>query len=274
MTEIQKIIKAFAIFLAIFIIVSIVSSLMLVFGLFTDLHIGKHQKNRNFSEIYHNIQNIDVDLTKSNIRIQEGTVWKVEASGIDQGFSVQKKGTTLEIEEKEKWFFGHRQRGEITVYVPKGEMGDLKIDGGVGEIELTGITAKQLDIDCGVGYLKITDSKFLATAIDSGVGKTEISSSTLNHLDIDGGVGKIDIEAYITGVSKIECGVGEISILLLGEEKDYTIFAEKGLGSTTINGQQYSNQTVYGSGHHKIEVEGGIGKLELNFKQKTLLESN
>ena len=248
MTEIQKIIKAFAIFLAIFIIVSIAGSFMLVLGLFTDLHIGERQKSRNFSEIYQNIQNVDVDLTKSNIRIQEGTVWKVEANGIDQGFSVQKKGNTLEIEEKKKWLFGHHQKGEITIYVPRGEMGDL-------------------DIDCGVGYLKILNSKFLTTAIDSGVGKTEIRSSVLNHLDIDGGVGKIDIEAYITGVNKIECGVGEISIMLLGEEKDYTIFAEKGLGNVTINGQQYSNQTVYGSGSHKIEVEGGIGKLELNFKK-------
>ncbi len=267
MTEIQKIIKAFAIFLAIFIIVSIAGSFMLVLGLFTDLHIGERQKSRNFSEIYQNIQNVDVDLTKSNIRIQEGTVWKVEANGIDQGFSVQKKGNTLEIEEKKKWLFGHHQKGEITIYVPRGEMGDLDIDGGIGEIELDGIMANQLDIDCGVGYLKILNSKFLTTAIDSGVGKTEIRSSVLNHLDIDGGVGKIDIEAYITGVNKIECGVGEISIMLLGEEKDYTIFAEKGLGNVTINGQQYSNQTVYGSGSHKIEVEGGIGKLELNFKK-------
>lgn len=281
MTGIQKIIKLGAIGLAIFIIVNIVSALFLFLSFFTNVNFIKSDSNSyntNFSETYQNINNLELDLITSNVKLKKGTTWKVEATKVDKNFKVIKENNTLKIKEKNNWFAKILNRskeiGEIIIYVPEGIMNDLDIDGGVGKFEIEQIKATELDIDSGVGYIKIKDSKFSKTKIDGGVGQIIITSSILNDLDIDGGVGEIDIEAYITGNSKIECGIGNIKLDLLGKEKDYQIYAEKGLGSIKINGETYSDKKTNELGINHIKLIGGAGEIKVNYNENINWKQN
>lgn len=274
MTAIQKTIKLMAIGLAIFIIMSIVSTILFVLSIFINIDISTNQQEKqsiNISEVYQDINNVEVDLINSNIKIKEGSTWKVEATKVSKNFSVKKENDTLKIKEKENWFNKilnkQNKDGEIIIYVPQGIINDLDIDGGIGKVEIEDVTATELDIDSGVGYIEIENSKFYKTSIDGGFGKIYITSSTLNNLDIDGGVGEIDIEAYITGSSKIECGVGEVDLNLLGNENDYSIFAEKGIGNIQINNKPYSNQSIYNKGVNRIELVGGVGNMRVSFNE-------
>lgn len=274
MTGIQKVIKFFAVFLAGFIIVNIIGSLLFAISIVTNITGGYSKSTKTFSKTYQNIQNLEIDLSTSNLTIKEGEKWEVKANKVSKMFTINNDSNTLKIKEKKVWPFNNLKSGEVTIYIPKTELNKLDIEGGVGKVEIKNIIAKDLDLQTGVGYLKIDDSIFYNTNIESGVGKTTITSSTLNNLEMEGGVGSTDIEAHITGMSKIECGVGEINLSLLGQKEDYTIVAEKGLGEIKIENQKQKNKMVYGTGQNRIKLEGGVGSIDLKFVSNTFLENN
>lgn len=268
MNRIQKIIKLIAICLAIIIIANIFSTLFYGLSLITDIDLNKENKDKiTFKETYEEIERIEVDAVSSNIIIRIGDSFKVETQNIKNNFSSNKKRKTLEIEESTGLFNKNKGNGKIIIEIPEEiELEELKIDTGAGKFEITDITAKEFEMNHGAGLLNITNSNFKESDIDGGAGEINILSSTLNNLELDAGIGKINLEAEITGNSKIECGVGEININLLGEKNNYSISTEKGIGTIKINGENQSNSTIYGIGNNKLELEGGIGNINVNFK--------
>ena len=157
--------------------------------------------------------------------------------------------------------------GEIVLYVPQNEnLRELNIETGAGKITIDGISSEKVEIDHGAGVLEISNSSFQNANIDGGAGKIAIHSSVLNNLNLDTGVRRVDIEAEITGRSEINSGIGEVNINILVNEEEYEIIAEKGLGNLKVkNQEQTANVYRYGSGNNVIEVEGGIGNININF---------
>ncbi len=269
MTGIQKGIKIFAICLASFIIINVIGAILFALGIVANITGDSNKSRKNFTRSYQNIRKLEIDVESANIVIKEGTTWKVEAEKVNQSFTSVKDDETLKIKEKNKWLFRKNQLGDIIIYVPKGILEKLELDGGVGKIEIEDIATKVAEIKQGVGYLKIDRSTFYNTDIETGMGETEITSSSLSNLKMKGGVGSINIEANINGISKIECGVGEIKVSLLGKKEDYTIKAEKGIGSINVDHQEQKNEMIYGTGNHKIELVGGVGSIDLEFASST-----
>ena len=266
----KKTIKIAAICLGIFIIVNIFTACFYGLSFLTDLDMDfkSEEKTKDFEEVYQNIQEIDIDAIASNITIESGNEFRVEANNVGQSFSSKVKNKTLKIEEKGNFLSKNNWKGEITITVPKGiVLEDLSIDTGAGKFKINDIQANKFDIDHGAGILEITNSKFMKADIDGGAGEINITSSILNNLDMDAGIGKIQIESSITGNSEIDCGVGEVDITLLGSKEDYTIRTEKGIGSININGESQSNQSTYGSGINHLKLEGGVGSINISFEK-------
>lgn len=267
MTSLQKLIKIFAIFLAIIIIGSIINAIFFSINLLTNATFDETSKNFSTSS-YTNINKIKIDTISTNIKIKEGSKLKVEISNQKNNIRTYQEHNTLKIKEKKSWFFQKRNTANITVYVPKHiTLDELNIDSSTGKIIISNLNSDELDIDQGAGILQIDNSKFQKTKIDGGAGKLSLNSSIINDLDLDAGVGEIDITSHITGHSKIDCGVGNINISLPETEKNYSITAEKGLGNITIDDKSYSNDTTYGQGRNKIELEGGVGNINISFKK-------
>lgn len=271
MNAFQKVIKIFAICLAIFIIVNIISGIL--FGLSIITNIGFVDTNvnsievENFSETYENIDKINIEVTTSNIVIKQGNEFKVEANNLSNKFSSKLENGNLKIKEGKMWLGNNDYSGLITIYIPSDIILDkLKIDSGAGKIEISDISVDEFDIDHGAGFLEISNSEFNKTDIDGGAGEIRIIDSVLNDLKMDAGVGKITVESEITGNSKIECGIGEMNISLLGDEDDYSITAEKGIGNIKINNKNHDTDTVYGSGKNKLRIEGGVGSISVDFE--------
>lgn len=264
MSSTQKVIKIFAISLAVFIIFSILNGIL--FGLnFIDSFEEKGTLT-TFQENYEDIKSIQIDLKASNIEIIRGENWKVEASNTSDNFSSKKVRDTLKIEEYNSWFWNNPKSGKITITVPKEEdLEELKIDSGAGKINIEDITSDILKIEQGAGVVEIKNSFFSKTKIDGGAGEMKITGSTLHNLDLDAGVGKVKISGNILGQSKIECGIGEIELLLYEQEENYRLTFEKGLGSMKLKGEEVSKNHVYGNGENAIDLEGGIGSMSVDF---------
>ena len=97
-------------------------------------------------------------------------------------------------------------------------------------------------------------------------GNFYINSGTIGNLELDQGVGKVYVNAYLRGTSKIEGGVGKLDINLLGGKDNYRIVVEKGVGSIKVDGNAVGNENIIGSGNSKVNIEGGVGEININFK--------
>lgn len=269
MNGIQKVIKIFAICLAVFIIANIV---MLIFtGLSFVTHFEADANNtpvKEFSQEYENINQLEIDLVSSNIEIRSGDRLKVESVAKNE-LAIKQINGKLTIEENKKWFMNSNLSGDIIVYIPETiKLKELVLDTGAGEIKIENIQADQLELDQGAGILKIINSKFNKTDIDGGAGKIAVISSELNNLDLDCGAGKVELQGNVTGDSKISAGIGQIDISLLGEEEEYQITAEKGIGSIKINNKECTSNTTYGMGNNKLQIDGGIGAIYIQYQSE------
>lgn len=267
MSSIHRVIKILAICFAIFIIMNIVSAIIFAISALAGVEVLNNKiEVENFSEEYANIDSIRIETVSSNLIVKKGTRFKVEANGLKNKFSSRVTGGTLKVEENKSWFWSANTNGNITVYIPE-EITKLKIDSGAGKIQIDDVIAQDFDIDQGAGSLTISGSQFEKADIDGGAGEIKVYNSELNNLKMDAGVGKIDVEASITGNSKIECGIGEMNVTLLGSRDDYRITAEKGIGSFKINNEeQKADNMTYGSGNNVIKFEGGIGAINVKYK--------
>ena len=92
-----------------------------------------------------------------------------------------------------------------------------------------------------------------------------IKESNINDLDLDMGVGEVNLTSNLTGQNQINAGVGKLNINLQGEKESYKIQADKGIGSIKIDGNEISNGETLGNGENYIEIDGGIGNIDINF---------
>ena len=266
MSGIQKAIKYGAIAFAIFIIVSAFSLLLSIVSTIIDIDIN-HDEIINYKETYENVEKIKIDISSAKLNIKQGDVFRVEANDITEKFKSKLKDGTLKIEENRKLFFNNKS-SEINVYIPNVNLKLIDIDAGAGSITIENVNTEDFRLEQGAGTITISNSNFIKADIDGGAGEFKIISSNVNNLDLDAGIGKVEIEATLTGKNQIDCGVGEVNINLLGNSTDYKIKTNKGLGSININGESKSNDAIYGDGSNLIEIEGGIGSINITTQER------
>lgn len=201
MSGIQKVIKIFAICLAVVIIINIVG--WIVFGLSCIVGIGELtsterseviEENRQTyiytEDVYRNINKIDVDISYAELNIKTGNEFlTIQTDKENSRIKVDVQNNTLKIKENNDWFWRSNQRVVIDVIIPNDmNMKDLNLVTGAGKISVVGINAEKIDVDHGAGRLEILNSKFNKTKIGGGAGTVNISSSVLNDLRLEAGV--------------------------------------------------------------------------------------
>lgn len=270
MTSTQKIIKYFAYLLATFIICLIASSLIGTIS-FISMLFGYSENRSDITETvktdYTDMKYLDIDLESTNLEIKEGEEFKIETTD-KENLYISNLSSTVKIKDRDKnHFFWHNNKNSIKIYIPKNTVEKLKLDVGAGKVTINNIDANSIKLEHGAGYVLIKDSEFKKADIEGGAGKLEINSSTIHNLSFETGVGNSSItSSQILGKSNIAVGVGNVSVGLEGSKEDYTLYAEKGIGSIKIDGEKISGKT--GTGDNEIHIEGGIGNIDVYFQQK------
>ena len=57
-------------------------------------------------------------------------------------------------------------------------------------------------------------------------------------------------------------------ISLIGSKDDYKVDIDKGIGNITVDGKTVTDFGSSGNGQNHIEINGGVGTINLNFKEK------
>ena len=253
MTTAQKIIKYLAIAFAIFLIVTIISTTLgVLFGLSAILGLKKDiEENLNtemtstsFENSY--ITNLDIEIAFTNLTIKTGETFKVETD--NNNIKFEQENQKLEIKEKNKKWFSNYEEKDLILYLPKDlELEKVHIELGAGETEIQDLIVSK---EC---------------EIEGGAGKLSVSGGTINGLDLDLGVGEVNLQTVLTGKNEINAGVGNLNIDLQGDATSYKIQADKGIGNIKINGDEIFRGETIGNGENYIEVNGGIGNIDINF---------
>lgn len=271
MTTAQKVIKYLAIAFAIFLIIVITSTLVMgIYGLSS--LFGKKQESTTSTLETINCQyndfitNLEIDLEKSNLEIKVGDSFIVQTN--NKNIVCNKKDNQLEIKEKDKKFEITNDYKTLIIYIPKSlYFNEIEVDTGIGNVNIDYIKANILSLNLGIGETTINDILSNIAKIETGVGKVNINSGNINNLDMDTGIGEVNVISKITGSSKIDAGIGNLNLYLLGNENDYKLNINKGIGNILINGNSVGDKQIIGNGISVIDVDGGIGKININYKQ-------
>ncbi len=273
MSIVQKIIKYLAIALAIALIVGIIATIVrVVSSIPLTLKIGKNNSDsNNVIETSSNIENdniafLDIDIAYSNLTIRKGEHLKVESSNKDIQCKQDKK--KIQIKEKDNnWFFNNNKKEELIVYVPENlQFDSVNINTGAGKVNIEILNTKVLKMDLGAGETSMKNINITESAkIDTGAGKVIIDSSKITDLKCDLGIGATEISAKLIGNTRIGTGVGNLKLDVVGIKEEYTTKINKGLGKVTIDKEKISDNKVVGNGENKINIDGGVGNIKINF---------
>ncbi|MBE6763888.1 MAG: DUF4097 domain-containing protein [Ruminococcaceae bacterium] len=272
MTQFQRVIKTAATVLAIVLAVSIIGGIVqAVLGLsfVVDVFNGAVAKDNILAEAVvtdfdvGQITALDIDLAASTLRIEIGTVLQI--SNNQKDVSVRQQGNTLVVEEEKKPFTN--DDGVVVLTVPEDMVFvTAQIEMGAGRLEAESLNTAVLDLSIGAGEaavdtLTVTDK----AEIETGAGRLLIQQGTFARLDMELGVGKADITAALGNGSRVECGVGSLKLGLLNGKTAYTVRADTGIGTFTVDGQTVSDNTTVGNGADVVTIEGGVGSVDVTF---------
>lgn len=277
MNIVQKIIKyvaiAFGIFLSFNIIAAIVLGITTVGGILIGIdsvtndkeELPKNDEIVNIANVYDEISNLDIELSVSDIQILEGSDFKVETSTKSSEVEVLNENNTLKIKEETNKLLKD-ETSTVILYIPKDYTFDkVSLKTGAGKTNIEYLNANTLDIELGVGTTTIENIIAKKSTIKGGVGTSHISHFETNDLTLEIGVGKFSLNGKITENAAINCGVGKVELGLIGDSNDYAITTEIGIGAINISGDKCSNNNTYGNGSTKINMTGGIGKVDINY---------
>ena len=266
MTSFQKIIKYLAILLAFCLIGSIAAGVIsgvTTLAKLTDLTTSDG-KIENVS--HEGIKKIRIKLLRTDLVIKAGDTVNAETDNGD--ITVKKVFGTLVVEENTKSIIDSLEKTELVLTIPENcVFEEIKITTGAGAFNAELLNAEKIDLNFGAGNVGI--DKIISTErteITGGAGKIEIRDGKTHNLDFDMGLGKLHYRAEITGRSELDCGVGAVEMVLLGGEKIYDIDLDKGLGVASINGVSYADGIDYGDGENKLDINGGVGDLKVEFE--------
>lgn len=262
MSQSQKIIKYFALALAFSIIFGIITGIMK--GILSFSNISNESKELNDINIGESIENLEIKVSHSNINIKKGENLELK---VTEDISVIEKDGKLIIKDKNKNLF-NLNSDSIELYVPKNyNFENVIIETGAGTLDIEKLSTQKIDLELGAGKTNIDELNVNNQAsIESGVGEVIISDGIIKNIEFEIGIGKTTLTSKLEGKNEIKAGIGSVDLYLIGDSKNYNINVEKGIGQIKIDDKKMKNNSSYGTGDSVLELEGGIGSINVNFK--------
>ena len=131
------------------------------------------------------------------------------------------------------------------------------------------MTTKSLELKLGAGDVEIAKLTVEDSArIEGGAGKLSIADGALRNLNLNMGVGELNLTAALLGENDLTFGVGSSNLTLLGSREDYRLEIERGIGSIMVDGDSIGNIQNSGEGKNHVEIEGGVGSVDLSFREQ------
>ena len=213
MTTAQKIIKYIATAFAIFLIVTIISSILSgIYGLlcaFGVIHSKKDIITEDLNVISSEVKEVStlkLELAFTNLEIKTGNSFKVETNNSKITFE-EKDGSVKIKEENRNWLNNNDRASNLIIYITEDMIAidETKIEAGAGKINIEKLNTQSLYLELGAGDVYLENVIATEdTKIDGGVGKTELKSCEINNLKANLGMGEFVFSGKLTGKNEIK----------------------------------------------------------------------
>ena len=268
MNSAQKVIKYFAVALAVLLSVSIFGGIMTGLTGLSYILSDRHWEAAGEVQTYpleEERSSLSLSLSSAILQIRTSDRFSVESN--HNCISVKTENGQLCISETKKLFWAYPKGAAVVLNIPEGFVFDsAAIETGAGTVEIDALSAKILKLSLGAGEAIIKNLNAGSRAeIDGGAGELKIDGGRLCNLKLNMGVGELTLTSRIEGQSRLNFGIGETRLTLLGSREDYEIEVGNGIGQAKIEGETARKDSVYGAGENRIEVGGGIGSIAIEF---------
>ena len=262
LTDGQRLIKYAAMTVAVLIIASIASGVAeiieLIFG-------GGVLREMQRYEISEDVSSLEMEIGGAVLSVVYSDGFAVESNV--SGLKVSARRGTLTV--KERATFGRTVKGaEIILYIPENFVfKNAEIETGAGDFNLASLSAERLSLSLGAGKVEIGEVNVTEKAeIEGGAGAFSIKNGSIRSLDFEMGVGNADIRAELLGRCELNFGIGKANVTLIGSADSYKLDVEKGIGKVTVDDSEYGSSTVIGNGENILDIECGIGEVNVSFE--------
>lgn len=268
MNTMQRVIKYLAMAFAVFLSVSIIGGIIAGLTGVSYILSGRDNEADGDMQVYPiegEISSLSISLSGAELKIQTADKFSVESN--HKYISVKAEDGQLCIKETKKLFAAYPRGVTVILHIPEGFVfDDATIETGAGKVEIDSLSADILTLSLGAGEVEIRNLTANSRAdIDGGAGELKIDGGRLCNLRLDMGVGALTLKSRIEGQSRLDYGVGETRLTLLGSREDYQIEIDKGIGEAKLEGESMLDDSVYGAGENRIEIDGGIGAINIDF---------
>lgn len=267
MTTFQRVIKYLAMAFAVFLVVSIIGGLLSTVGIFFGFfENGGVTEDITVYSVSSDITSLNIEIGAADFTIKESDGFSVESNL--EHLTVEEKDGVLLIKENKK--FGVTYNGAVlTLCIPEGAAFEkAKLVTGVGRLTVDTLSADKLTLELGAGEVSIQELNATTSAdIDGGAGKITVDSGSLKNLELDMGVGQLNLTSALLESSELDLGIGETNLTLMGTKDDYRIDLDKGVGSVKVDGESTENNSAVGNGQNRVDIDGGIGAINIFFKE-------
>lgn len=274
----QGLIKFFALCLAAAIIVAMFAAVIGAFALVGRIvGIDVYGNDGDFTTIWqgdnsdaHTITKLVIKTGATNIKLAETEEANIQVDANSKYITTRQVGNTFYVEETSHFVWsGFMDNGSTVIYLPTAmKLHDVEISAGAGTFTADRISAANLNLSLGAGKTKIEQLNITENAqIDGGAGVIEIDNGEINNLNLELGAGQTRMKAELFGKNKVESGVGRLDLILVGGKDRYKFTVDKGIGSVVIDKKSQEDDAVFGGGDILIDLESGIGAVEVSFAE-------
>lgn len=264
MTREQKIIRYAAIAFAVILIASIVFGAVSIVGWIGGMGKSAVGDNQTYTP-EGEINSLDIEIGAADFKIVESEIIKVESNIKRLNVKVSRGALIIKDETRSN---ANYDGAVLTVYIPKDFVfKSVDISTGAGKLTVDSISTDSLDLELGAGECIINSLTVTRSSnIEGGAGSVSILDGSIKNLELEMGVGKLNLKAALLGESELNLGVGEVKITLLGGRDSYTVELNKALGNLKLDGESLSASRVVGNGASNVEINGGIGSIDVSFE--------
>lgn len=299
MTTLQRVIKYAAMAFAIFLIVSIFSSILFGLGMISGVSNKTHE-----SELLQTNENGEaVTATDSNMRklnVQKGVSF-LEVDLTCCGLEIYKANefaaetncpTITENTQSDKLIIKDNNVNftnsdyVLRIFLPQKTLEEIKINTGAGRFYSDSLLADKIEINFGAGDARIEKieakaklelevgagraevkqlDSFGKTDIELGAGRLSVQGGKIANSDIDLGMGSADIQGEFLQQGEVNVGMGRLKLTLAGAKDNYSFETSKGIGSVTVGGVSMGDDSTYLNGGTQISIECGAGNVTVDF---------
>ena len=212
------------------------------------------------------IHSLDIRINAADFVIVHGDDFSVESNL--KYLSVYEKDGVLNIVDEAPKTTSYAD-AKLKLYLPSDiAFEEVEIVTGAAKLTVDSLSANSVELELGAGNVNFENlNAYSEIDIEGGAGKITIAGGTLNDLTLRMGVGELNLTAALLGKCDLEFGVGESNLTLVGSRDDYTLDIEKGIGSITVDGNNVSDYENSGTGNDRINIEGGVGTINLEFEE-------